>query len=76
MTTATIQYDESNVAIEKALELIRALGANIIHKKEDTTIMTKEELDAKILSAQRQHEEGSCLTFSTSTSLNNFLQSL
>ncbi|MDO4197184.1 MAG: hypothetical protein Q4D33_13680 [Prevotellaceae bacterium] len=76
MTTVTIQYDESNKAIKKALELIRALGAKITHKKEDPTIMTQEELDAKILSAQKQHEEGTCASFTSSADLNNFLQSL
>jgi len=78
MTTITIQYDENNRVFAQLIAAFRTLGATISRpkRKVEETSMTKEELDAKIKSAQQQHEEGSCKSFSDKETLNEYLLSL
>ena len=65
-----IADDES--LMEKVLKYVKKLAA----KKEDPTLMTKEEFFAKIDRAERQHARGEGIMFTNKEAMNAWLQNL
>lgn len=62
---------DSEAALKKLIKYVQKLAA----KKEDPTLMTKEELTERIEEAEREYREGKTLSFASAEELDRYIRS-
>ena len=62
---------DSEAALKKLIKYVQKLAA----KKEDPTLMTKEELAERIEEAEREYREGKTLSFASAEELDRYIRS-